>query len=532
MSVPCIAVYPDTDLARRARLLDGISNLYSVRFVAGHAEHPIGAIMFSATTADALVLARKGVRCLAFLNGPTVAESDSAADVSFSSSPHVSPLFRGRTFNDLSINTIAATGPEADTEIIATKAGKPWWLRYRAAIGQADVVTSPAPLLEGSDYLFQHFREDRWAALFPLLHFVSEVSGWTLPPLRACFMFDDPNLHWGSYGYVKYREIAEAGKIENYHSSFATVPMDAWFVHGPTASLFRQESRQLSLLVHGNNHTRLELHRRQQVQPIVLAAQAIERISRLEEKSGLKVARVMAAPHGACSEDAAVALSESGFDAACISTGSLMARNPSVAWPASVGLAPAEKLGTLPVIPRSGIEAGTDVPSRLAAFLGQPIVQVGHHDDLRNGVGILSRASQTINSLGTVEWMDMGSISELNYFSRVRGRVLELKMYSRRIRVTVPANISQVLIHCPWLTEGGSEGVEIENAEYRVVSRSSSNGELIDVPAGEIIVRAVRMPAIDMKRLQLPWPSFHAILRRQLCEARDRLRPTLDRLAN
>ena len=260
------------------------------------------------------------------------------------------------------------------------------WSCCQQGKSTADLVALPAPILDGSDYLFQQFREDSWASLLPLLHFVAEVSGWMTPPLRACFMFDDPNLHWGSYGYVKFQEIAEAAKIENFHTSFATVPIDAWFVHAPTARVFLENQNVLSLLIHGNDHTLLELQKARIEPPVAMAAQALDRITRLERKSGLSVSRVMAAPHGACNEAAADALTKTGFYAACISTGSLMTRNPTTDWPVSVGMGPAEALGTLPVIPRVNIEMSSDLPVRLAAFLGQPIIPVGHHDDLRSGL--------------------------------------------------------------------------------------------------------------------------------------------------
>src|SRR3712207_7699471 len=53
------------------------------------------------------------------------------------------------------------------------------------------------------------------------------VTGWTPAPLRAAIMFDDPNLHWKSYGYIIYPELVEHAKEHNYHAVFATVPLDS-----------------------------------------------------------------------------------------------------------------------------------------------------------------------------------------------------------------------------------------------------------------------------------------------------------------
>src|SRR5206468_10618326 len=120
-----------------------------------------------------------------------------------------------------------------------------------------------------------------------------------------------------------------------------------------------------------------------------LAVQALRRIERLEQQSGVEVARVMAAPHGACNHDMANVLLRAGFEAACISRSSLMVRNPDLIWPMSVGLNPAEFLGpSLPIIPRFNIRWDSTF-AIFAAFLGQPIILVGHHDDLAGGLEVL-----------------------------------------------------------------------------------------------------------------------------------------------
>src|SRR5207237_9240552 len=99
--------------------------------------------------------------------------------------------------------------------------------------------------------------------------------------------------HWKSYGYVRFGEVARHAGEHNYHASFATVPFDAWYVHSPTASLFRENKKTLSLLVHGNNHTHAELTQSYgDGQSNALMAQALQRIGQLERRSRLEIARV------------------------------------------------------------------------------------------------------------------------------------------------------------------------------------------------------------------------------------------------
>src|SRR5690348_10932331 len=87
------------------------------------------------------------------------------------------------------------------------------------------------------------------------------------------------NLAWQRYGYVDFKQIAANAAEENYHVSFATIPLDSWFTHMRTAELFRTSSKYLSLAIHGNNHTRKELARNYtKPERLCLLNQAIRRI--------------------------------------------------------------------------------------------------------------------------------------------------------------------------------------------------------------------------------------------------------------
>ncbi len=76
---------------------------------------------------------------------------------------------------------------------------------------------------------------NRFLEILPLLQWLREICGHAFSvnpsPPKACFIFDDPNLHWPRYGYVDYRQLAEQAQIENYHVAFATIPLDTWFTH-------------------------------------------------------------------------------------------------------------------------------------------------------------------------------------------------------------------------------------------------------------------------------------------------------------
>ena len=99
-------------------------------------------------------------------------------------------------------------------------------------------------------------------AAFATVEFLRRVTGYAKsvpPPPRACFLFDDPNLHSGRYGFLDYRQLGAHAQDHGYHVAMAMVPLDAWFARRDAARLFRERSEYMSLVMHGNDHMPDEL---------------------------------------------------------------------------------------------------------------------------------------------------------------------------------------------------------------------------------------------------------------------------------
>ncbi len=538
MALSTIAIFPEEAVYRRQHLFKALSELFSVDF-AGRGDLDCkscdGMLLFDVNRQQAIAAARSGLRSLAFINDGPAVSLKCEGMVSCASVPLPGHGLRGCQLSDKTLDQARSLKAEAGDEILARKGEAILWLRRKEGGAAVDLVAMEPPGLAENDYLFPHFQRDDWARLLPLLQFLREVSGWEPPPVRACFMFDDPNLHAKSYGYVNYGKLVKHAREHRYHVSFATVPLDGWYVQRGTAALFRENGDLLSLLIHGNNHTAKELARAQ-AEPgcVALAAQALRRIERFETTSGLKIPRVMAAPHGACVHDMATALLRTGFEAACISRGSIMNQNPHTEWPVSIGLNPAEFLGRgLPFIPRFRLKCGCETEMLLAAFLGQPIIPVGHHEDLAGGLGLLDQLADTLNATGEVQWTDMGSIARSNFYTRREGRTLHLKLFSRIISSAIPEGISEVCVHRPWLEDRASESLELHWGDGVCTSLPEYQGEAIPVGVGRgVEIRCIPPSVIDPHVVPLPRTPLWAIARRQLCEVRDRLRPISDRFLN
>ena len=369
------------------------------------------------------------------------------------------------------------------------------------------------------------------------MHFLGQVlgaDGWTPPPLRASFVIDDPNLHWSSYGFLKYGELVAHATRHGYHVGFATIPLDGWLISRRAAALVRENPAALSLLMHGNDHVARELGRlRDAGEAEAAIAQALRRIAALERRSGVVVERVMAPPHGACSEAALRAMFGLGVEAACISR-PYPWRDALPAPTALAGWNPAELVaGGLPVLPRYPIGHPRE-DLALRALLGQPLILYGHHGDFAQGLDLFAQAAGDINGLGDVRWGPLGAIARGNYATRQVGEVLHVRMYARRVDVEVPAGVRalRVVAQAPhggpaWRrlihAGGGASGtVDMSFEDGLGISEALPVSALGGVELALAPDRPLD-PALLAARGVRPWPC----LRRALVEGRDRVQPLL-----
>jgi hypothetical protein len=417
-----IHVPADAEFQRSAALLSMLEELLPVKFSSSLEHQPeIGGEILTTNVPRAAQRERRNVSSLGVPQGQTAPKEGELVEivVRFSDDPVVPFPFRGRSLRTKVSAQPTILSLSRDEKPLAICELGPVW-----AISQGEGAKHfrsgfELPALPPDGSLLDVLSCRRFLEMLPLLHWLREICVSALPvdsPPRACFIFDDPNLHWPRYGYVDYRQLAAQAEKQNYHVSFATIPLDTWFTHRGTAETFRKHRSRISLLVHGNNHTKREFAQPYTEQErILLLKQAIQRTERLERRSGLAVARVMVPPHGACSEEMLAALPLCGFEAACISHGSLRAHNKSRAWTKTLGFLAFELIRGCPVLPRWGVSGDLKNTILLAAFLKQAIILRGHHQDLKNGPELLDELAEFVNGLGSVEWSNMTDMARSKY---------------------------------------------------------------------------------------------------------------------
>lgn len=518
----------DEDLAvRLGGLLAVLEELLPVRFDPA-AQRAAGAAARITTVTSAPGWADAAVR-VPTLVLPNARANDGCSTlrrqyIRFADDPRVPWPFRGRSLDVcVEIDVDAHTQPSApgDITLASTRYGQAVWsVNDSGGVRTHRTSLCPPHADVGLD-IGLNAAGDRFIQSLPLWQFLRELTDGqhhAEPPLRAAFIIDDPNLHWPRYGFADYREIAAAAGRDRYHVAFATIPLDAWWVHRATADIFRHRAAALSLLVHGNNHAAQELAQQRTPQACgALLKQADARITQLETQSGLQVSRVMIPPHGACSSRMLGQLPPQGFESACISAGSLRAHNAGQAWTRTLGFAPSERVEGCPVLPRWAFSGTTDMQLLTAAYLGQPLVLRGHHQDLRNGLEILQGFARSINALGDVRWCNLGEMSRMNYRQRIDGSVMHVQPLGLRIDISVPEGVSELCIE-----PGGSDWRSLD-ADALPIER---DGQWLRMPTAgrtrcSLGVRRAEPRDDAPARYGVTSPKL--LLRRALTEARDRL---------
>jgi hypothetical protein len=417
-------------------------------------------------------------------------------------------------------------GPEIDLEpgeeVLAATGRRPVWSRSRGD-SQVERVASSLPEL-GPEQSLRELLFASPVAMVALIGFLRGACGEDLPsppPLRAAFVFDDPNLRWRSYGYIDFGRLLAHADAHDYHAAMAMIPLDARGQHRATVELFRTRPDRLSLVMHGNNHLSQELLRLdEESEALATAAQAFRRAASFEARNDLRMDRVMMPPHGMCSASSAAALAAVGFDALCAIHPLPWREQPPAERPLA-GWDPAEFAAGCAVIPRLPLGV-TASELALRAFLDQPLVVYGHHGDLAAGLEPLAETAAAINALGEVEWTSLGEIAAGNAASHLDGSVLRVAPYSHRLRLRLPGGADAVAVEPPRQDARRFSGWSVDGGAVRPFGEATP-----ERAGGELEIRLHAAAAVDPETVIPPAPSIWPRVRRTATETRDRLQPLL-----
>ena len=532
-----VGVHPAAERERLSGLLAALEEAFPVGFEGrGVAElRDLDGVLDLGGGRLAAAATEVGLPSLRLLD-PEPGEADGAATAQrLTDAPELDRRLRDAVLPDARLGAALGAGgglePPPGADVLAEADGVPTWFRAGPA---RTALLQPAEL-GPEEALRERLGGERSAALLPLVHFLRELTAaiaWQPPPARAAMLFDDPNLHWPSYGCVDLRELSRHAREHGYHAALATIPLDGWFAHPAALRALAESEGRISLVVHGNDHDGGELGRTATAaDALALAAQAQRRVAAFERRTGAAVDRVMVPPHERCSEATVRALLRCGFDGISMTLPFPWLAEPPHDWlarPAAagplVGWRPADFTRGLPLLLRHPLAGRSPAELALRAFLDQPLILYGHHDDLRDGLDVLAEAAAEVDGLGPTRWCSLAEIAAGNFETRVAGSSLSVRPLTRRASFEVPDGIETLRV------EVSDAHGEAAAQELLVDGRPAELGEQLAVAPGATARIELRpRDAVDVASVPAPRRRPLALPRRLASEGRDRLMPLVAR---
>ena len=354
---------------------------------------------------------------------------------------------------------------------------------------------------------------------------VCAPAGWRPPPLRAAFVFDDPNLRWRSYGYIDYARPRRPRRRARLPRGDGDDPARRVAPHRPTASLFARRARPpVARVPRQRPRQARALRPTDRDAALAMAAQARAPDRRLRAPLGRPgrprddaPARPLLAGDGARARRGRLRRAVRDPPAPVDRAAAARTRRS----PAGTGRVRRRLRGRSRAIPLCSSPAST---SRCGRCLDHPLVIYGHHEDVAGGLEPLAEAAALVNRLGDVRWTRVGEIALGNSSHRLDGDRLTVRpsraraadRVARRARghcaVEAPSPHRAASSAC-WAGRSAPAPVAPVRSECASpVPRRSRSG---------CAARATSTPRPVAAPAWRPWPR----LRRAATEVRDRALP-------
>ena len=285
------------------------------------------------------------------------------------------------------------------TEIIVDVNDRPMFVRIDRGPWQVFVLAGTALLDLDEPFSREHEVHDHYDRLVPVLIFLRHCFGescWHGPEPTARLIIDDPLLT-ERYGFLDYGVLLKSMQRSNYGTSIAFIPWNYWRTSGLEVARVLSESSNLSICIHGCDHTNKEFEAQD---PVLLgrkAALAMVRMESQRKRTGAGFERVMVFPQGRFSTAAIPALRANNYLAAVNST---CFPTCSELDDIKVGdsLRPAvTRYNGFPIFYRRYTQSLFE--SAFDLFLGRPALLVEHHEYFRDGVRTLEEFVAELHKL-------------------------------------------------------------------------------------------------------------------------------------
>jgi hypothetical protein len=257
---------------------------------------------------------------------------------------------------------------------------------------------------------------------------------WTNSAINASLIVDDPLLK-PRYGCLVYRDVLDLMNQHHFSTTIAFIPWNWRKTNATIAHLFQQHPDQLSLAIHGCDHTSHEFG----TQSISVLNDKIKTAKRRmdvhRQRTSVPYAPIMVFPQGVFSPESAQVLKFNNFTAAVNTEvtpcGGLANTTVSELWNTAI-----MQYFDFPIFSRRYITHGLE-NFAFDALLGKPCLIVAHHDSFRDQSRDLTTFLAGINGLKcSLSWRSLGDTLQRSFRSRDNGDgTTSVQMFSHAIIV-------------------------------------------------------------------------------------------------
>jgi hypothetical protein len=278
------------------------------------------------------------------------------------------------------------------------------------------------------------------AAPMMFLRYAAGERAWHSPATYANFTIDDLWLR-EPYGHVNFEGLLQHAQQHNFHATVAFIPWNYDRSQSRMVTLFQQHADRLSISVHGNNHVHQEFgpfdkHPLNAQQENI--QQALTRMDRFKEITGIPYDPVMVFPHSISPEGTLSALKRANFSA---TANSLNVPSDAIT-PADVEFAlrtSSLHFANFPSLRRYSAESV--IPKAqlsIDAFLGNPMLFYAHESFFTPGMSAFDSVADVVNGLEPdTQWRGLGEIVQHLYVEKVRDDGnLDVRLFSSSARLS------------------------------------------------------------------------------------------------
>jgi hypothetical protein len=337
--------------------------------------------------------------------------TDHRYGVSFSQ-PEITGVFSGLSFGQAqreSDFTFVNDGTQTQRSTLITIDGLPFFISFQRGRSTIFLLACREVLDLAQKMSRTVSVNDTFSRLLPVamfLRFAVGKKGWHSERALANFIIDDPLLT-PSYGFLNYRDLAAKLNEANCAASIAFIPWNHKRTDAAVARLFREHREQLSLCVHGCDHTRAEFADTDYALLNAKVRLASQRMQLHEKLTGIPCSEVMVFPQGQFSIESLKVLQANNY-LASVNSGPLPAnRDQRDQLTVEDFLHPAiTKYAGVPLFLRRYPERIEQCAFDL--FWGKPLLFVEHHSYFRDNCAKFISFIARLNSLsGDLQWCSL-----------------------------------------------------------------------------------------------------------------------------